>query len=887
MKNVEDIYHLTPVQNELLGEAAAAPEARVVQIVWRIGGELDAEVFGRAWEQALTRHTALRTCFLAAQLERPVQVVRQQVRLPFEHHDLSGEESARQQERLRELLLADALRGFDPARPPLFRLTHVRLSGDTHSVALSHHPLLLDGRSAELLLGEALDCYGAAMRGIEWRPETGVPYRAYVNWVERQDRAGAEAYWHGPAVSAAVRASLRSPLGITSGGAGARAASPSVVSRQAVLSPAETEELRDYARRGRLSFETLIAGAWAVVLMREGGRDSVCVGLPAGERPRRLAQAGRIVGLLESVLPLAVSFPQEESVSDWLQEIERRRAGLRRQAHVSRAEVRRWVGAGDSQPLFESAIFFRRMPTVSEGGESGLKVSGVTQNGGAVTCPLMLEATLGGQLSLTSHSGRGPAAGAAGARLLESLQEVLSRLVFPPRLWATSGGAARAAVYRGGAAADGRDAHDGAGNGLGGVTEAAAVPGRGDAAAVNPRHEATNGAPLSHAAAEPAAAGKPLEYSLFYFADDNAVLGEDKYRLYLEGAKFADRHRLAAVWTPERHFHEKAGLYPNPSVLSAALATITEHVGLRAGSVVLPLHHSLRVAEEWSVVDNLSKGRVGLSFTSGWMPNDFAFFPERYGDKREEMFRGIREVQGLWRGEPVPGRDGVGKEIELCIFPKPVQEELPVWLTCSGGPEMFERAGEMGCHVLTALLTQSIEEVAPKIKLYRESLARHGHDPSSKTVTMMMHTFLGEDAQDVLAKVRGPLTNYLKSHLSLIETGAKSLNLQVELSEEEYREKYQDQLAAFAFERYYRTASLIGTPTSCLKMVGRLKEIGVDEVACLIDFGIDVDSVLESLSHLTVLKEMDERLAAAAPGPASAGAVLDARRALTPPETHV
>ncbi|HEX5709535.1 MAG TPA: LLM class flavin-dependent oxidoreductase, partial [Pyrinomonadaceae bacterium] len=128
-----------------------------------------------------------------------------------------------------------------------------------------------------------------------------------------------------------------------------------------------------------------------------------------------------------------------------------------------------------------------------------------------------------------------------------------------------------------------------------------------------------------------------MDFSLFYFAADNSETGEDKYRLYLEGAKFADRNGFASVWTPERHFHESGGLYPNPSVLSAALSTVTERVKLCAGSVVLPLHHSIRVAEEWSVIDNLSRGRVGLSFTAGWIPNDFAFFPERYANKREEM----------------------------------------------------------------------------------------------------------------------------------------------------------------------------------------------------------------------------------------------------------
>ena len=127
-----------------------------------------------------------------------------------------------------------------------------------------------------------------------------------------------------------------------------------------------------------------------------------------------------------------------------------------------------------------------------------------------------------------------------------------------------------------------------------------------------------------------AMAHKPIDFSLFYFASDARQSDQDKYRLLKEGAQFADRHGFAAVWTPERHFHAFGGLYPNPSVTSAALAVLTERVQIRFGSVVLPLHDPIRVAEEWAVVDNLSNGRVGLSFASGWHPDDFVFKPEHY-----------------------------------------------------------------------------------------------------------------------------------------------------------------------------------------------------------------------------------------------------------------
>jgi natural product biosynthesis luciferase-like monooxygenase protein/amino acid adenylation domain-containing protein len=349
-------------------------------------------------------------------------------------------------------------------------------------------------------------------------------------------------------------------------------------------------------------------------------------------------------------------------------------------------------------------------------------------------------------------------------------------------------------------------------------------------------------------------ATRKMEFSLFYFGEDDRDASDDKYHLYLEGAKLADQQGLTAVWTPERHFHPVAGLYPNPSVLSAALAMITERVQLRAGSVVLPHHRPIRIAEEWAVVDNLSHGRVGISFTSGWVPNDFAFFPEHFAAKRDVMYRGIEEIRKLWRGETIPAHDGVGNEIEVKIFPKPVQPELPVWLTCTGSREMFEKAGELGTNVLTALLTQTLEEAAEKIALYRRSLERHGHDPSSRKVTLMLHTFIGNDEKEILAKTRGPFCDYMKSHLGLIETMVRSLDIKVDIDSE----KGLDDLASFAFERYYETASLIGTPDKCMKMLERLKAIGVDEVACLIDFGLSQEEVMGGLERLVRLKELDD-----------------------------
>jgi natural product biosynthesis luciferase-like monooxygenase protein len=343
---------------------------------------------------------------------------------------------------------------------------------------------------------------------------------------------------------------------------------------------------------------------------------------------------------------------------------------------------------------------------------------------------------------------------------------------------------------------------------------------------------------------------KAMQFSLLYFASNEAEFNSDKYRLLIEGSKFADKYGLTAVWIPERHFHAFGGLYPNPAVLGSALAMVTDRIRIRAGSVVLPLHNPIRVAEEWAVVDNLSQGRIDIAFARGWNPNDFVFAPDNFANSAEVMFSGIKTVQKLWQGESISLQNGIGKETETRIYPLPKQKEIDIWITCTGGKERFMEAGTIGANVLTALLFQPIEELAEKIASYRESRAKNGYDPDAGQVTLMLHTFIGEDMNLVRHKVRKPFTNYLENSVNLWKHGITSLA--------GLDEKEKEHLLAYAFERYFQSSALIGTPESCHLMVKKLQAIGVDEIACLIDFGIDADAVMASLYSLKKLKEQSE-----------------------------
>jgi natural product biosynthesis luciferase-like monooxygenase protein len=355
---------------------------------------------------------------------------------------------------------------------------------------------------------------------------------------------------------------------------------------------------------------------------------------------------------------------------------------------------------------------------------------------------------------------------------------------------------------------------------------------------------------------------RPVNFSLFLWGNDDGE-GPAKYRLLMDAAKFADERGFEAIWTPERHFHAFGGPFPNPSVISAALAATTERLAIRSGSVVAPLHHPIRIAEEWAVVDNLSNGRVGISFASGWQPDDFVLMPDAFAENKRRMFEIIEDVRKLWRGEEVAYTNPFGEAVPRLSLPRPLQPELPVWVTSAGNPETYVQAGQAGANVLTHLLGQSVAEVAEKIAIYRRARAEAGHDPETGRVTLMLHSFLGDDVDAVREQVRGPMKAYLDSSMGLVKKYAWSFpafkkpegaTTQPEIDLDRLSDEERDALLEHSFARYFETSGLFGTPESLRPFVERLAEIGVDEIGCLIDYGVDAETMLASLEPLDRLR---------------------------------
>ncbi|MCU0673549.1 MAG: LLM class flavin-dependent oxidoreductase [Myxococcota bacterium] len=359
---------------------------------------------------------------------------------------------------------------------------------------------------------------------------------------------------------------------------------------------------------------------------------------------------------------------------------------------------------------------------------------------------------------------------------------------------------------------------------------------------------------------DPDVAAKPMGFGVFYWGNDDGQ-GPRKYEVLLEGAKLADRLGFTSIWTPERHFHAFGGPYPNPSVTGAAVAAVSQNLSIRAGSCVAPLHHPIRIAEEWAVIDNLCNGKVGLAFASGWQPDDFVLRPENSPpNNKQAMLDYIDVVRRLWRGETVQFPTGKGDAtFGVVSQPRPVSDELNVWVTTAGNPDTYRDAARAGAHVLTHLLGQSIDELAGKVKIYREELKALGKDPNAFKVTLMLHTYLDESRDAAREVAREPMKGYLRSAAALIKQyawafpafkkpqGASSA-LDIDL-----RTLSGDELEAildFAFVRYFDDSGFFGTVDDAVTRVNQLKAIGIDEIACLVDYGIPTAKVLESIRRV-------------------------------------
>ncbi|UWZ39423.1 LLM class flavin-dependent oxidoreductase [Dactylosporangium roseum] len=325
-----------------------------------------------------------------------------------------------------------------------------------------------------------------------------------------------------------------------------------------------------------------------------------------------------------------------------------------------------------------------------------------------------------------------------------------------------------------------------------------------------------------------------------FFSGADRGRGPDRYAEILRVTGLAEELGLEAVWLPERHYHPFGGLFPDPAVLGAALAARTERIGIRAGSVVVPLHDPVGIAERWALVDALSGGRAGVSLAAGWNRGDFALARCAFEQRREYTFAAVDTLRTLWRGETVQVSGGQA----VRTFPAPVRAELPLWLTATSAPDTFTEAGRRGCRVLTAFLQLDRVTLERNIRTYRTALAAHAPDRAPH-VTLMLHACVAETTALAVAAAEPSLIAYQEQFLDLNDRAGGPGE---PLTAAEKRE-----LSRYSAHKYAVERGLIGGPEQAAARLEDLAGIGVDEVACLVDYGLAPQHVTETLRRLAAL----------------------------------
>jgi amino acid adenylation domain-containing protein/non-ribosomal peptide synthase protein (TIGR01720 family) len=428
--NIEDLYPLSPLQQgilfHVLGERGGG--LYINQLACELRGALELSAFTRAWRRAVESFPILRTAIVWEDVDEPLQVVIREVEPPLVQEDWRGVPSSEQEARFTAWLEADRRRGLELGDPPLLRLALLRTGEATYRFVFSHHHILIDGWSVPILIRQVFALYEGFVRGFAPRVEPARPYSDYIGWIQERGLEESERFWR------RSLAGFTEPTELGRGFPGTGGAPASGRgTRQLHLSAASTEKLGAFARQHGLTLNTLVQGAWALLLGHHAGTRDVVFGTTVSGRPAELSGVEAMVGLFINTLPLRVRLPPGESLIPWLKELQGLLVEMRQHEHSPLVKVQRWSEVPAGTPLFESLVVFENYPVDAALTTSmpSLEVRDVRVLE-ADHYPLTLVAVPGRELLLDLHHERARFDAAHGDQMLEELRHLLESMAARP-----------------------------------------------------------------------------------------------------------------------------------------------------------------------------------------------------------------------------------------------------------------------------------------------------------------------------------------------------------------------------------------------------------------------------------------------------------------------
>lgn len=294
-------------------------------------------------------------------------------------------------------------------------------------------------------------------------------------------------------------------------------------------------------------------------------------------------------------------------------------------------------------------------------------------------------------------------------------------------------------------------------------------------------------------------------------------------------ATLAESLGFDTLWAHEHHSQRM--MYPDPLMALAAMAPVTQKIGLGTNMLLLPIHHPVRVAQEGAMLDILSGGRLKLGVANGYSERDlraFGMLGQHRGHRLEE---GIALIRQLWNGDRVTQK-GEGFDLEdFELFPLPVQRPNPPFYVGGHASVAIDRAARLGDEYLIST-TQQINEIPALVATYHEALARIGQAQRKPTLNRVVCVV------DYASKKQRAESFYARALLGLYDSWGHESVTQLESSERALKTLCEDHF-------------IIGEPQECLEIIGRYEAIGIGHIACLMNFGgPDLELVRRSMQLL-------------------------------------
>ena len=355
---IENIFPLTPLQKGLLFHSLYDPESAVYfeQLHCRLEGNVSIDAVNQAWQTLVNRHSILRTAIITKGQTEPVQVVFRDLNFKVAQQDWRGLSTSAQKQRLQTFLAEDCRQGFVINRPPLMRVTLIRLGEESWEMVWSHHHLLLDGWSQTPLMREFFLLHKAISENVEISLPPVRPFSDLLNWIKQKDADAEQGFWHNYIGGFASHTPLLMMPNRK------QSHTDKTVEIRFSINSKETTLLTQLGRNCNVTLNTIIQGAWAILLNRYSRNQDIVYGITVAGRPPELPGVESMIGPFINTLPLRVLVSGDVNLDQWLQDLQQQQVQIRNFEHSSLLDIQRQSDIPLGQPLFESLLAFENFP---------------------------------------------------------------------------------------------------------------------------------------------------------------------------------------------------------------------------------------------------------------------------------------------------------------------------------------------------------------------------------------------------------------------------------------------------------------------------------------------------------------------------------------------